>query len=355
MCGECSLADELIEKACKIRGSAYYLNAIYVYYESKLSEDDLNEYNVKLKISQCLKENLHIVQIDNPLCVLHKIYELTRERDLTEKLFKNQSIDIYHEGICCILSYLDVHSLISFSLCSKDINKGVKSYLTKSLYDLPFYRLPISSNMNYWLNFIDFFFHQVGDIKPIDRTKYPLTAEMLKSNNQLFPITADGMVTHINITIDHLKPHFIVYCNHTNPQAHACSSELKIEGYSKATTKDISVSDFVTEYSTRLEVKSNCPFSKLKLCMLLKQWLECMIMAIEKGNGICEIKLTEYVVNPKHQLIHRVWVQIFCKWGIEPNANVNDTNAKYNKGKDHDAEAQHSLYLTIADHFKWSS
>lgn len=54
-----------------------------------------------------------------------------------------------------------------------------------------------------------------------------------------------------------------------------------------------------------------------------------MLTVLNKYNGKCIFKKTEYLVNCGHHITHRIWIQMFYEYGFE---SVDaDTKKKYEK------------------------
>ncbi|XP_953381.1 uncharacterized protein TA10205 [Theileria annulata] len=257
-----------------------------------------------------------------------------------------------HDKISRILSFLDVDTLLSLSLASKKTFYAVKVHLNKELYHLPFNKDTICTNLIFWIEGIDFFFKSAGTLKPIDRTEYQPILKNFNTVKSMFPVPNDSMSSHVIVTIDCLKPHYIVYCNHSNPMSHTCSSSkyhlansiyIALDWDNNATTKIITCSEFISEYKQRLQVRDdqlvwsfnpNNINSKF-LCLLLKHYLETLTECILNHDGQIEYRRTELISSAKHGIVHRIWVQLSLKWD-------------FRFGPD----PQNTLYLTIADHFR---
>ncbi|EAN32099.1 hypothetical protein TpMuguga_04g00746 [Theileria parva strain Muguga] len=248
-----------------------------------------------------------------------------------------------HDKISRILSFLDVDSLLSLSLASKKTFYAVKVHLNKELYHLPFNKDSICTNLIFWIEGIDFFFKSTGTLKPIDRTEYQPISKHLNTVKSMFPVPNDSMSSQVHVTIDCLQPHYIVYCNHSNPMSHTCSSSNALDWDNNATTKIITCSEFISEYKQRLQVRDDQlvwsfnpnNINPKSLCLLLKHYLETLSECILNHDGQIEFRRTELISSAKHGLVHRIWVQLSLKWDFRFGPRP-----------------QNTLYLTIADHFR---
>ncbi|AFZ81588.1 hypothetical protein BEWA_010020 [Theileria equi strain WA] len=163
----------------------------------------------------------------------------------------------YHEIISNILSYLDTKSIITFSLCSQATLYATTTHINKILYNLPFNKAPISTNIKFWKQAIDFFFNHAVTLVSIDRNKHSSVIKQLNINKSLFPITPEATKSHIYTTFDYLQPHYIVYCNHNIPMSHTSSVSNSLDCNNKASTQLIKLSDFVLEYKQRIQIKDD--------------------------------------------------------------------------------------------------
>ncbi|GIX61325.1 F-box protein [Babesia caballi] len=153
------------------------------------------------------------------------------------------------------------------------------------------------------------------------------------------------MKAHTYVSFDCIKPHYIVYCDHMKPMAHTCAANRAIDCDNKAITKLITLNEFIVEYCRRLEVQDpNSPawgvpasmVAPAYVALMLKVTLETIAQCIKKHSGLVEYRRTEYTANATHHITHRIWLQLSLKWD-------------FRFGED----AQNSLFLNVADHFRW--
>lgn len=250
----------------------------------------------------------------------------------------------HHGNISNILSYLDAKSIVAFSLCSHSTLYATMTHINKVLYNLPFNKIPICSNISFWKRAIDFFFNHAVTLSPVDRNDCSSVMKQLNINKSLFPITTEAMKSHVYITLDYIQPHYIVYCNHEIPMSHTSSVSNSLDCDNKANTKSITLSDFISEYKQRIQIKDDSlvwglHYEQITVdfaCLLLKTLLGAIATSLSEHNGKIEYRKTEYISNAKYHITHRIWLQASLMWD-------------YRFGD----EAQNTLYLTIADHFSW--
>ncbi|GAW80018.1 hypothetical protein, conserved [Plasmodium gonderi] len=319
------------------------------------------------KIDLYLKEVINNPPQEN--CALHK--------NLFQRNEKNMFVK--HNIISYLLNFVDIKSLMKLKECSKIDNEVVSLYLRKILHTLSFKDDEIKANIHYWRNVVNYFFCKTGTLKPIDRMGYEKVFNAFEKNKSFCVITNDSMDSNVHISLDYFNENFITSCTHQNPLPHTCdlSKEIKAKDrYLK--TEHISVIDFVEEYYKRLSVNDDelmwhiCYFRKSRefLTLLLLEYLKCMLHILHKYSGKCTFKKTEYLVNCGHHITHRIWIQMFYEYGYESAENQKKTkeekNAvftmKYNSNKQknndlslEDNTNNKTLYLTIADHFKWDA
>ncbi|SBT71861.1 conserved Plasmodium protein, unknown function [Plasmodium malariae] len=314
---------------------------------------------------------------------------------LHKKLFQRNDKNMFvkHNIISYVLNFVDCKTLMKFKECSKIDNEIVSLYLRKILYSLSFKDQEIKTNIHYWKNVIDYFFFKSGKLKPIDRTLYPLVLKELEKNKSFCAITKDSMESTIFISLDYFNENLISCCNHTNPLPHTCIPTNEIQGIKQYKTENITMVDFVQEYYKRLTIIDDelmwsvCYFRKSTqfLSLLLLEYIKCMMLVLNKYKGSCIFKKTEYLVNCGHHITHRIWIQLFYEYGNEL-VDVQEKRKKKKKKKrnaqnDHKVSAapafdadyggendndndyadddstnnNRTLYLTIADHYKWDA
>ncbi|SBT76149.1 conserved Plasmodium protein, unknown function [Plasmodium ovale] len=291
---------------------------------------------------------------------------------LHDTLFQRNEKNIFvkHNLISYILNFVDCKTLIKFKECSKIDNEMVSLYLRKILYTLSFKDNEIKTNIHYWRNVVDYFFFKSGNLKPIERSKYPMIVNELEKNKSFCTITKDSMDSNIFISLDYFNENLISSCNHNNPLPHTCNSKNKINGITHFKCDKITIVDFIEEYYKRLTINDDelmwnvCNFRKSPefLTLLLFEYLKCMLSVLNKYSGICLFKKTEYMVNCGHHISHRIWIQMFYEYGHD---SANMDKKKKNKQNVHntdnvgdhenDDNNNRTLYLTIADHYKWDA
>ncbi|KAK1445049.1 hypothetical protein BgAZ_109550 [Babesia gibsoni] len=251
----------------------------------------------------------------------------------------------HHDIQAVIFSYLDVRNLLKLSQVSQVCKEAVDIYIMKSAYRLPLHSGSLCSNMQYWRQIIEFFFTEMVILKPISRSNYNPIQSQLRLNKTIFPINDESMKSHTYVSFDFIKPHYIVYCDHMKPMSHTCSADKAIDCDNKATSKPITLNEFIVEYCKRLEVKDTSSstwgvpstmVTPAYVCMLLKMTLQTIAKCINKHEGLVEYRRTEYIANATHHITHRIWLQLSLQWDFRFGQN-----------------AQNSLYLNIADHFTW--
>ncbi|CRG97333.1 conserved Plasmodium protein, unknown function [Plasmodium gallinaceum] len=322
----------------KVENSLNILKEIVKNKFSKYSDEKIDLY-LKEIINNPPKEN----------CSLHK------------KFFKKNEKNIYikHNIISYILNFMDCKTLMKFKECSKIDNEIVSLYLRKILYTLPFKDEEIKTNIQYWRNVVNYFFYKCGTLIPIDRSNYPIILNALEQNKSFCVITKNSMNSNIFISLDYLNEKLISSCNHNNPLPHTCDTKNEICGVKNLKTEEISMIDFIEEYYKRLRINDDeliwnlCSFRKSSdfLTLLLLEYLKCMSNVVKKYNGKCTFKKTEYFVNCGHHITHRIWIQVFYEYGYE---SIDFKKKKKNENIDEDNENR-TLYLTIADHYKWDA
>ncbi|SCP03949.1 conserved Plasmodium protein, unknown function [Plasmodium ovale] len=292
---------------------------------------------------------------------------------LHDTLFQRNEKKMFvkHNLISYILNFVDCKTLIKFKECSKIDNEMVSLYLRKILYTLSFKDNEIKTNIHYWRNVVDYFFFKSGNLKPIERSKYPMIANELEKNKSFCTITKDSMDSNIFISLDYFNENLISSCNHNNPLPHTCNSKNKINGITHFKTDKITIVDFIEEYYKRLTINDDelmwnvCNFRKSPefLTLLLFEYLKCMLSVLNKYSGICLFKKTEYMVNCGHHISHRIWIQMFYEYGHD-SANMEKKKKKIKQNihntdnagdHENDDNNNRTLYLTIADHYKWDA
>lgn len=250
----------------------------------------------------------------------------------------------HHDVLSTMFSYLDMRSLTAFSEASKLCREAVNAYARKAVYNLPLHRRSICSNLNYWRQTIDFFTNMVI-VRPISRSNYTPIQSQLRMNKSIFPINKEAMKSHIYVSFDYIKPHYIVYCDHMKPMAHTCAASRALDCDNKAVSRLLTLNEFIAEYGKRIEVKDayspawGVPASMVTpayVCFLFKMTLDTIGKCITKHAGLVEYRRTEYTANATHHITHRIWLQASFHWDFRFGEN-----------------AQNSLYLNIADHFRW--
>ncbi|CRG99180.1 conserved Plasmodium protein, unknown function [Plasmodium relictum] len=346
------------EKGTKIVYKKKYMRAQNKASQEKKEENSLNILKeiVKNKFSNYSDEKIDIYLkeiINDPPkenCSLHK------------KLFEKDEKRIYikHNLISYIFNFIDCKTLMKFKECSKIDNEIVSLYLRKILYTLPFRDEDIITNIQYWKNVVNYFFYTCGTLIPIDRSNYPTILKALEQNKSFCVITKDSMNSNIFISLDYLNEKLISSCNHNNPLPHTCDPKNEICGVKNLKTEEISMIDFIEEYYKRLRINddeliwNSFYFHKSSefLTLLFLEYLKCLSTVVKKYNGKCTFKKTEYFVNCGHHITHRIWIQIFLEYGYE------STDIKKKKKNENNIEEDcenRTLYLTIADHFKWDA
>ncbi|VWU51172.1 conserved protein, unknown function [Hepatocystis sp. ex Piliocolobus tephrosceles] len=328
-------------------------------------------------------------------CLLHKIFY---QKDEQKDLF------IKHNIICYLLNFMDNQTLMKLKECSHIDNIIVSLYLRKILYSLPFKDGDIKVNINYWKNVVNYFFVKACILKPINRNNYSLITNELEKNQSFCVINKESMVSKIFISVDYFNTNNITCCNHNNPLPHTCDPKNKIEGISYFKTENITMIDFIKEYYQRIKIIDDeiiwntCYFRKSPefLTLLLLEYFKCMASVVHNYNGNFIFSKTEYMVNCGYQMYHRIWLQIFYEYGQEsvhktnvlqkneknkyiqasefnknngvPNfdkfgnkTNINtvenNTSANNKNVKKISPNSSHykTLYLTIADHYRWDA
>ncbi|CXI11007.1 conserved Plasmodium protein, unknown function [Plasmodium berghei] len=339
--------------------------------DDKDRENALNTINeiVKNKFSKYSEEHINLYMkeiLANPpqeKCSLHDIFFQKNEK----KMF------IKHNLISYILNFMDFQTLMRFKECSKIDNEVVSLYLRKKLYSLSFKDNEIKTNIHYWKNVINFFFFKAGTLRPIDRTNYSLIFNELEKNKSFCIITKNSMTSNIFISLDYFAANLIKTCNHNNPLPHTCNVRNEIQGITYFKSKNITLTQFISEYYKRLQINDDELMWNLFhfrrrpefLSLLFLEYIKCMLSILNKYNGSCIFKKTEYLVNSGHHISHRVWIQMFYEYGYEPTKEKNKVTQKATLQESRLRNSQISpslgnnnnrtLYLTIADHYKWDA
>lgn len=289
--------------------------------------------------------------IDNPPkenCSLHKQFYEKNEKDI----FKKNNI------ICYMLNFLDCETLMRYKNCSKIDYEVVSMYINRILYNLPFKNESVKTNIEYWSNVINYFFCRCGFLKPLDRKVHcPSVVNALEANSSFCVITDDSIHSTIFISVDYLNEKLISCCNHFKPLPHTCDPSKEIQGTKTLNTQEITLLEFIEEYYKRLYINDDELIwhlnayrkSKQFLTLLLFEYLKRMNNIVKKYNGKAIFKKTEYLVNCGHHITHRIWLQIFYEFGSEAN------NEKKKKKMETIKDETSTLYLTIADHYKWDA
>ncbi|CAD2087121.1 conserved Plasmodium protein, unknown function [Plasmodium vinckei lentum] len=337
-------------------------------------ENALNTINeiVKNKFSKYSEDHINLYMkeiIANPpqeKCSLHNVFFQRDEK----KMF------IKHNLISYILNFMDFQTLIRFKECSKIDNEVVSLYLRKILYSLSFKDNEIKTNIHYWKNVTNYFFLKTGTLRPIDRTNYSLVLNELEKNKSFCIITKDSMTSNIFISLDYFTENLIKTCNHNNPLPHTCDDQNEIKGTVYFKSEKITLTQFISEYYKRLKINDDelmwnlFHFRKHPefLSLLFLEYIKCMLSVLSKYNGSCTFKKTEYLVNSGHHISHRIWIQMFYEYGYEPTKEKNKVTQKggpqENRPKNTKLSSplnttnnnnNRTLYLTIADHYKWDA
>ncbi|GFE53440.1 hypothetical protein BaOVIS_008440 [Babesia ovis] len=264
-------------------------------------------------------------------------------------LTKSEKTNVFehHAILSTIFSYLDMKSLLTFSETSKLSHDAVDTYTRKAAYQMMLHSGPVRNNLNYWREMVEQFFTNLVTLQPVSRSNYLPIQTQLRMNRNVFPINDESMKSHTYVSFDYIKPHYIVYCDHEKPMAHTCKASRAIDCDTKAVTKQITLNDFIVEYSKRLEVQdpeSPCwgvPPSMITpeyVALMLKVTLGTISQCITKHAGLVEFRRTEYTANATHHITHRIWLQLSLMWDFRFGEN-----------------AQNSLFLNIFDHFTWDA
>ncbi|SCO66256.1 conserved Plasmodium protein, unknown function [Plasmodium vivax] len=305
-------------------------------------------------------------------CALHKT------------LFQRNQANLFvkHNLISYLLNFVDNNTLMKLKECSKIDSQVVSLYLRKILHTLSFKDDEIKANIHYWRNVVNYFFCKTGTLKPLDRRTYQPVSNEFEKNKSFCVITEDAMDAKVYISLDHFSEKLISSCTHRNPLPHTCDPTRVLNGVEVLLkSENISLIDFVEEYYKRLTVNDDelmwhiCHFRKSPkfLTLLLLEYLKCMLRVLHKYNGNCVFKKTEYLVNCGHHITHRIWIQMFYDYGYEMVVNKKEDKADVNRGSrttggipkqdttkqkneaHTDSAINKTLYLTIADHFKWDA
>ncbi|EUD66167.1 hypothetical protein C922_03362 [Plasmodium inui San Antonio 1] len=322
------------------------------------------------KIELYLKEIIGNPPPEN--CALHK----TLYQRNGAKLF------VKHNLISYLLHFVDNKTLMKLKECSKIDNEVVSLYLRKILHTLSFKDDEIKANIHYWRNVVNYFFCKTGTLKPVDRRNYQPVTKEFEKNKSFCVITEDSMDSKVYISLDYFNEKQITSCTHKNPLPHTCDVMNVPNGVEVLLkSENISIIDFVEEYYKRLIVHEDelmwhiCNFRKSRkfLTLLFLEYLKCMLHVLEKYNGNCVFKKTEYLVNCGHHITHRIWIQMFYDYGYETVGNRKEEKGDMNRGQrttggfpkqdstkqknqvQTDSTMNKTLYLTIADHFKWDA
>ncbi|ANQ06962.1 Uncharacterized protein PCOAH_00013870 [Plasmodium coatneyi] len=322
------------------------------------------------KIDLYLKEIIGNPPPEN--CALHKTLYQRNQANLFVK----------HNLISYLLNFVDNKTLMKLKECSKIDNEVVSLYLRKILHTLSFKDDEIKANIHYWRNVVNYFFCKTGTLKPLDRRNYQPVTKEFEKNKSFCVITEDSMDSKIYVSLDYFNEKLIKSCTHKNPLPHTCDLTNVPKGVEVLLKSEkISIVDFVEEYYKRLIVNDDelmwhiCHFRKSRkfLTLLLLEYLKCMIHVLDKYNGNCVFKKTEYLVNCGHHITHRIWIQMFYDYGYETVTNKKEEKADVNRGQkttggfpkrdstkqkneaQSDNTINKTLYLTIADHFKWDA
>ncbi|GAB65529.1 hypothetical protein PCYB_062610 [Plasmodium cynomolgi strain B] len=322
------------------------------------------------KIDLYLKEIIGNPPPEN--CALHKTLYQRNQANLFVK----------HNLISYLLNFVDNKTLMKLKECSKIDNQVVSLYLRKILHTLSFKDDEIKTNIHYWRNVINYFFCKTGTLKPVDRRNYQPVTKEFEKNKSFCVISEDSMDSKVYISLDYFTEKLITSCTHKNPLPHTCDLTNVPKGVEVLLKSEkISIIDFVEEYYKRLIVNDDelmwhiCHFRKSRkfLTLLLLEYLKCMLRVLEKYNGSCIFKKTEYLVNCGHHITHRIWIQMFYDYGYETLANQKEEKGDVNRGQrttggvpkhvstkqkneeQRDSTINKTLYLTIADHFKWDA
>lgn len=290
------------------------------------------------------------VIIDDPPkenCSLHKKFYEKNENNIFKK----------HNIICYMLHFIDCDTLMKYKNCSKIDYEIVSLYLKKILYNLPFQHEGAKTNFQHWSNVVSHFFYRCGSLKPLDRNVHcPSVVQALQQNSSFCVITDDSMHSTVFISLDYLNEKLISRCDHFKPLPHTCDPAKEIQGIKNVKSQEITLTDFVEEYYKRLQINDDeiiwniYGFRKSKklLALLFLEYLKCMNHVIKKYNGSSVFKKTEYLVNCGHHITHRIWIQIFYEYKSQ-------CSEKKKKKEEIANDEMSTLYLTIADHYKWDA
>ncbi|SOV23041.1 conserved Plasmodium protein, unknown function [Plasmodium sp. DRC-Itaito] len=303
------------------------------------------------KIELYLKEIINEAPQEN--CSLHKILFVRNE----------QNIFIKHNLISYLFNFIDCKTLLKLKGCSKIDSEVVSMYYRKILYTLSFKDDNIKTNIHYWNNVINYFFYRCANLKPINRMNYPTVLKNLEQNKNFCVITPESMDSCIYISSDYFKENLITSCTHKKPLPHTCNVKNEISGIKTLKTQQIELNEFIQEYYKRLTINDDeimwnvCYFRKSKefLTILLLEFLKSMLTVLNKYNGKCIFKKTEYLVNCGHHITHRIWIQMFYEYGFESVDADKKKNIKNDSITQQEDGNNRTLYLTIADHYKWDA
>ncbi|KAK2196413.1 hypothetical protein BdWA1_001659 [Babesia duncani] len=198
-----------------------------------------------------IKEQLMLICDDPPPPLDCQMELKLLARDADGLIFKHPEI------ISALLSFLDIKSMLNFSECSRMTLDAVKLHVNKLTLNIPPISRQITTNLTYWKDVLDFFFRDAAMVVPIDRMTYSPIVSQLKMNKALFPITPDSMRAHTFVSFDCIKHYYIVYCDHEKPLAHTCHASRALDCENRASTKIITLSQFIKEYKMRIKVKDD--------------------------------------------------------------------------------------------------